>query len=127
MTALKRQANLQATTAYVQPPTLAIEPHKRNVVFHLTPWAPGCEMSLPSDRTRCFEVFNRRPGQAMDALCRRLEVGPRAIALTGLEDGSVSVHPIDQPRDPWAFIWRGLTFAEARTALDKLIELETRR
>lgn len=123
MTALKRQANL-AATAYEQPSTLTIEPHKRNVVFHLTPWAPGCEQAMPSDAVRRLELFNRRPGQALHALCRRLEVGPAAVDLTGVPDGSVSVHPIGQPGLPWAFIWRGLTFAEARAALDKLIELE---
>lgn len=119
MSALKRQAHLAAASRPAVATTV-IPPHKRLVVFHLTPWAPGCELKKPSDKARCYEVPDCRPGQALHALCRRLEIGAKAAALTALTDGSIAVHPIDQPEAPWAFIWRGLSFDDASTALAML-------
>lgn len=122
MSALKRQAVLAQTATSA--PTTVIAPRKRLVVFHLTPWAPGCEMKKPSDPARCYEAPDCRPGQALRALCKRLEIGAKAIALTGMVDGTVAVHPIGQPEAPWAFIWRGMTFDEASTALAMLATMQ---
>lgn len=136
MTALKRQAHLEAarrTAAAVptlavapSPPTDVIAPEKRNVVFHLTPFAPGCEQIHAGDKARTLVYYNRRPGQALDSLCKRLKIDPAAIALTPVSSEETAIHPIGQPQRPWAFIWAGLTLAETRAALDALIALRGR-
>jgi hypothetical protein len=125
----KRQANLEAArtqvvSAAAAPPRLdLIAPEKRNIVFHLTPFAPGCEHASASDQIRTMTFYSRRPGQALDGLCKRLEVGPRAINIEGMPNGDVAFHPVGLPGKPWAFAWEGLTFAEAADALDQLIRL----
>lgn len=137
MTALKRNANLEAarrTAAAVPalavappPATDVIAPEKRNVVFHLTPYAPGCEHVHAGDKARTLVFYNRRPGQALDTLCKRLEIGPAAIELTAITAVETSIHPVGRPDMPWAFIWAGLTFVETRRALDALIALRGAR
>lgn len=130
MTAAKLRAHQQAAQrpANTSAPITVIGPSKRDVTFHLTPFAPGCEHLAINSPKRQFTTFGRRPGQALDGLFKRLEVSPRAVALTPLQNGETAIHPIGKPDSPWAFIWLGLTFTEAREALAALAALpEIRR
>jgi hypothetical protein len=132
VSALKRLAHLQAALASAPPPpppppprpALAGDaPFKRDIVIHLTPFAPGCEHMHAGDQKRTLVYYNRRPGQALDALCKRLEIGPKAIALAAVGLTEVAIHPHGRPDAPWAFVWDGLTLNEAQQALDALIAL----
>lgn len=97
-----------------------IAPAKRDVIFHLTPFAKGCATAAASDPARKYAVFNRRPGQALDALLKRVAVAPEQAQASPMEAGETAIHPVDRPHEPWAFVWAGLTYAEVTEALRNL-------
>lgn len=101
------------------PPVTVIPGAARSVVFHLSPFAKGCEMAPVGDRRRGYTV-HRRPAEALDALFQRLDVNPRSAAVSQMANMDLAIHPIGEPRKPWAFVWEGLSAAEATDALATL-------
>lgn len=101
-------------------PVTVIPAEPRSVIFHLSPYAKGCETAPVGDRRRGFSVHGRRPGQALAALFDRLEISARHVAVTAMVNGDLAIHPKGEPHKPWAFVWNGLTCAEAITALTAL-------
>jgi hypothetical protein len=107
--------------------TTVIAPEKRDVLFHLTPYAKGCAMASASDRRRKYLVTGRRPGQAIDALLRKLDLSPHQVEASPLSEKESSIHPPGKPEEPFAFVWEGLTLAEVRSAIDNLKPLRAAR
>ncbi len=95
---------------------------KRDVCFHLSPYAPGCEHLQVNDRKRGLTVVNRRPGQALHALFERLGLTANLLAVGRLENGEITVHRVRDPGHVYAFVWSGLSFDEARRAHDALVQ-----
>lgn len=99
----------------------------RTVIFHLSPYAKGCETAAVSDSRRGFTVYKRRPGQALAALFDKLEISPQNAEVTAMLNGELAIHPVGRPHQPWAFVWNGLTAAEALPALAALKARPRRR
>ncbi|ATC34138.1 hypothetical protein CA606_18365 [Caulobacter vibrioides] len=104
-----------------------IVPEKRDVLFHLTPFAKGCASAAASDRKRRYLVTSRRPGQAIHALLTRLGRSPDDVEITPCGATETAIHPIGNPFEPYAFVWEGLTFDEVATALSNLKAVRTAR
>lgn len=95
---------------------------KRDVAFHLSPYAPGCEHLHVNDRLRGLTVSNRRPGQALHALFERLGITADLLAVGRLENGETTIHRARDPDHVYAFVWRGLSFDETRRAHENLVQ-----
>jgi hypothetical protein len=93
---------------------------KRDVTFHLTPYAPGCETAAINDRQRGLTVSNRRPGQALFALLDRLGLTADLVELAEMDNGEIAVHAPRKPHHVYAFVWSGLSMGEAASAHDGL-------
>ncbi len=91
----------------------------RSVVFHLSPYAKGCEMAAVNDRRRGYTV-HRTPAEALDALFRHIDVNPRRAEVSQMANLDLAIHPVGEPRKPWAFVWAGLSKGEAAEALAHL-------
>ncbi|MCY1649105.1 hypothetical protein OVA11_19195 [Caulobacter sp. SL161] len=104
-----------------------IAPEKRDVLFHLTPFAKGCASAAASDRKRRYLVTSRRPGQAIHALLTRLERAPDEVEISPCGATETAIHPIGRPHEPYAFVWEGLAFDEVATALSNLRAARTTR
>jgi len=95
---------------------------KRDVTFHLTPYAPGLEKAAVNDRQRGLTVSNRRPGQALFALLDRLGLDADLVELAEMDNGEIAVHARRRPAHVYAFVWSGLSIAEATAAHEGLIQ-----
>jgi hypothetical protein len=100
-------------------PATTIARAARSVVFHLSPFAKGCETAAVNDRRRGLTV-HRRPAEALDALFQHIDVNPRRAEVTQMANFDLAIHPIGEPRRPWAFVWDGLSVTEATEALKEL-------
>lgn len=107
-------------------PITVIPPAKRDVTFHLTPFAPGLNATPVGDRRRTYTVLNRRPGQALNALLRKLEIDADLVEVSPAINGEPVIHPVGLPHEPWAFVWEGLALTELITALAGLRALSER-
>ena len=105
-------------------PPATISGAARSVVFHLSPYAKGCETAAVNDRRRGYTV-NRRPAEALDALFQHIDVNPRRAEVTQMANFDLAIHPIGEPRRPWAFVWEGLSVTEAAEALAHLHRTHT--
>lgn len=103
---------------------------RRDVIFHLTPFAKGLEMADINDRRRSLALFTAPPLAAVRTLLDRLSLKPNAVRVEPMENGELAVVTPGRAgsENRWvtaAFAWEGLTLDEARAALSA-IEATTR-
>lgn len=79
-------------------------------IIHLTPCAPRCGHTLPSDpnRTRTFHFATGR--QIVQSLLRRLDRAPAEVRAAVHENGDVEARAVAEPWAglPLAIVWEGL-------------------
>jgi hypothetical protein len=96
--------------------TNAVRP-SRDVLVHLTPFAPGLAQASTDSAKRNRVLWGRSPDQVVRVLCERLRVAPGEVQARPGFDGEPEIARHTATDEPLALIWGGLSIEEINASL----------